>query len=105
MLPTIEQHVEWITDCIGYMSARNYTRIEATQAAEQDWWDHVQDAAQIGLKATTDSWYVGANITGKKRCSCPIWAVSRPIAVNVPMSPAPITPVSPSPKTPAWGGA
>lgn len=71
MLPTIEQHVEWITDCIGYMSARNYTRIEATQAAEQDWWDHVQDAAQVGLKATTDSWYVGANITGKKRVFMP----------------------------------
>ena len=71
MLPTIEQHVEWITDCIGYMSARNYTRVEATQAAEQDWWDHVQDAAQVGLKATTDSWYVGANITGKKRVFMP----------------------------------
>ena len=29
MLPTIEQHVEWITDCIGHLVSHSYTRIEA----------------------------------------------------------------------------
>ena len=71
MLPTIEQHVDWIADCIGYMNAGNYRCIEATGEAERDWWDHVQEVGNIGLKAATDSWYVGANIEGKPRVFMP----------------------------------
>ncbi len=71
MLPTIEQHVEWITDCIGFMNERNYSRIEASASAEKEWWDHVQEVAAIGLKASTDSWYMGANVAGKARVFMP----------------------------------
>jgi cyclohexanone monooxygenase len=71
MLPTIEQHVEWITDCIGFMNERNLTRIEASAAAEKEWWDHVQDVAAVGLKASTESWYMGANVAGKARVFMP----------------------------------
>ena len=71
MLPTIEQHVDWITDCIDYMRARDYTSIEAEGEAEKAWWDHVQDAAAVGLKATTDSWYLGANVADKPRVFMP----------------------------------
>jgi len=71
MLPTIEQHVEWVTDCIGYMQTRNYTSIEAQGAAERDWWNHVQDVAKVGLKSTTDSWYIGANVADKPRVFMP----------------------------------
>ena len=71
MLPTIEQHVDWIADCIGYMNAGNYRCIEATLEAEKDWWEHVQEVGSVGLKAATDSWYVGANIEGKPRVFMP----------------------------------
>jgi cyclohexanone monooxygenase len=71
MIPTIEQHVEWITDCIDHMTARNYTSIEAEADAEKAWWDHVQEGAKVGLKATTDSWYLGANVAGKARVFMP----------------------------------
>jgi len=71
MLPTIEQHVEWIADCIGYMNARNYRCIEATKEAEKEWWEHCQDVASVGIKGTTDSWYIGANIEGKPRVFMP----------------------------------
>ncbi|MHC4067376.1 MAG: flavin-containing monooxygenase [Planctomycetota bacterium] len=73
MLPTIEQHVDWIADCLAYMKARNYTAIEAEGDAEKVWWEHVQDVAVEGLKATTDSWYLGANVSGKPRVFMPYY--------------------------------
>jgi cation diffusion facilitator CzcD-associated flavoprotein CzcO len=73
MLPTIEQHVEWISDCLGYMKAREYTLIEAENTAEKAWWEHVQEVAGKGLKASTDSWYLGANVSGKPRVFMPYY--------------------------------
>ncbi len=71
MLPTIEQHVDWIVDCIAYMRGGNYTSIEAEPAAEAEWWEHVQEAGRVGLKTSTDSWYLGANVEGKARVFMP----------------------------------
>ena len=71
MLPSIEQHVEWITDCIHYVLDARGNRIEATADAEANWWSHVQDVGKLGLKQTTDSWYTGANIKGKPRVFMP----------------------------------
>ncbi len=73
MIPTIEQHVDWIADCLAYMKDRNYTAIEAEPEAEKAWWDHHQEIAKIGLKTTTDSWYLGANVHGKARVFMPYY--------------------------------
>ncbi len=37
MIVAIEQHVEWIADCIGYLSDRQVGAIEATEDAENAW--------------------------------------------------------------------
>ena len=71
MLPHIEQQINWISDCIGYMQERNYRQIAVEPQAEIDWWDHVQEVGAVGLKATVDSWYIGANIEGKARGMMP----------------------------------
>jgi len=63
----LEQNVEWITDCIGYMRERKLTRIEATSEAEAQWTEHVLEAADATLLPDVDSWFMGANIPGKKR--------------------------------------
>ena len=63
----LEQNVEWITACIAYMRAHGYSRIEATQAAEDAWTEHVLESADETLLTKTDSWFMGANIPGKKR--------------------------------------
>ncbi len=73
MLPTIEQHVDWIADCLDYMRARGYAAIEAEPEAEAAWWRHHQDIAAEGLKTTTDSWYMGANVAGKARVFMPYY--------------------------------
>ena len=71
MLPTIEQHVEWIADCIGYMRERNFRRIEATPDAETAWVARVNEIAAGTLFPTANSWYLGANIPGKPRVFMP----------------------------------
>ncbi|QIK05015.1 NAD(P)/FAD-dependent oxidoreductase [Streptomyces sp. ID38640] len=63
----IEQHVEWITDCIAHLRRRGITEIDATPRAEADWCTHVADLAAQTLYPSVDSWYMGANVPGKPR--------------------------------------
>jgi cyclohexanone monooxygenase len=71
MLPSIEQHVDWIADCLGYLRDRGAARIEASVDAEDAWVSHVNELADASLRSTTDSWYLGANIPGKPRVFMP----------------------------------
>jgi cyclohexanone monooxygenase len=71
MLPTIEQHVEWIADCIGYLHDQGLSRIEATPDAETAWVARVNEIADGTLFPTCDSWYLGANVPGKPRVFMP----------------------------------
>ena len=71
-MPTaIEQNVEWIGDCIAYMRERGADVIEATEEAEDAWVDHVVEVAEQTLYPKANSWYMGANIPGKKRIFMP----------------------------------
>jgi cyclohexanone monooxygenase len=71
-MPTaIEQHVEWISDCIAHVREHGLTSIEATGDAEEEWVDYVRSVAETTLYPLASSWYVGANIPGKKRIFMP----------------------------------
>ena len=61
----IEQHVDWITDCINYLEENNIEAIEATTEAEDTWSKYVSDMANKTLFVKTKSWYTGGNIDGK----------------------------------------
>lgn len=68
----IEQHVEWITDCIAHMRTMGCDRIEAQPGAVDEWGQHVREAADATLLPTVKhSWYLGANIPGKPRVFMP----------------------------------
>jgi cation diffusion facilitator CzcD-associated flavoprotein CzcO len=67
----IEQHVEWIADCISYLREQGLTRVEATAEAEEAWVEHVHEVAESTLFPRANSWYLGANIPGKKRVFMP----------------------------------
>ena len=71
MLPSIEQHVEWIADCLAYMRDNVLHRIEPERAAEESWVAHAGEVAGGSLRSTCSSWYVGANIPGKPRVFMP----------------------------------
>ncbi len=71
MMVSIEQHVDWVADCLTHLRAEGMTTIEPTETAEAGWMTHVDDGAQITLFARADSWYMGANVPGKPRVLLP----------------------------------
>ena len=71
MLISIEQHVDWITDCLERLREQNVKTIEAEAQAEADWVAHVNEIADQTLFPRANSWYVGANVPGKPRVFMP----------------------------------
>jgi cation diffusion facilitator CzcD-associated flavoprotein CzcO len=71
MLVAIEQHVDWVADCIAYLRQRDLASIEPTVEAEDAWVDHVNEVANRTLFPTANSWYMGANVPGKPRVFMP----------------------------------
>ncbi len=68
----IEQHVEWITDCIAHMRQHGLKRIEPNDEAMDSWVEQVNAAANATLLPDAKhSWYLGANIPGKPRVFMP----------------------------------
>jgi cyclohexanone monooxygenase len=71
MIVSIEQHVDWIADCIAYMRERGLQIMEATEDAEEKWVAHVNEVAHTTLYPQANSWYMGANIPGKPQIFMP----------------------------------
>ncbi|WP_345383266.1 NAD(P)/FAD-dependent oxidoreductase [Pseudonocardia yuanmonensis] len=68
MLVSIEQHVDWITDCLAALAGRT---IEAEEQAQEQWTAHVAEVGAQTLMHRADSWYLGANVPGKPRVLLP----------------------------------
>jgi cation diffusion facilitator CzcD-associated flavoprotein CzcO len=73
MVVCVEQHVEWIGACLSYLREHGCTTIEATEAAQDEWVEHVNKVANgtMFTAPTCNSWYLGANIPGKERVFMP----------------------------------
>ena len=71
MMVSIEQHVDWIMDCIEHMREAGLTSIEPTPEAEAQWGEHVVAVADLTLYPKANSWYMGANVKGKPRVILP----------------------------------
>ncbi len=68
----IEQHVEWITDCISHMRDNDIAHIEPTEDSMDKWIEHVNEAANATLMPyAKHTWYFGANVPGKPRVFMP----------------------------------
>jgi cyclohexanone monooxygenase len=65
MLPSIEQHCEWITECIRTLREQGKGEIEAEPDAENAWMEHNREVGDTHLRSSTASWYTGENIEGK----------------------------------------
>jgi cyclohexanone monooxygenase len=68
---SIEQHVDWITDCIDHLRKARRTTIEATQEAQDHWVAHVNEIVGGTLLPRANSWWMSANIAGKPRAFLP----------------------------------
>jgi cyclohexanone monooxygenase len=71
MIVSIEQHVDWIADCVAYMRDRGLEAMEANKDAEEKWVTHVNEVAHTTLYPQANSWYMGANIPGKPQIFMP----------------------------------
>jgi cation diffusion facilitator CzcD-associated flavoprotein CzcO len=68
----IEQHVDWITQCIGHMRSRGLSKVEPSERAVEHWLERVRAAADATLLPKAHhSWYLGANVPGKPRIFMP----------------------------------
>lgn len=71
MIVSIEQHVDWIADCLVHMRRQGVATMEASGEAEDKWVAHVNEVAHGTLYPQANSWYMGANIPGKPRIFMP----------------------------------
>jgi cyclohexanone monooxygenase len=71
VVTSIEQHVDFVMDCIRHMNEHGAEAVEVTPEAEQRWVEHVNELALATLHPRAKSWYMGANIPGKPRVFLP----------------------------------
>jgi cation diffusion facilitator CzcD-associated flavoprotein CzcO len=57
----IEQNVDWVTDLILFMRDQNLVKVVASEAAEEEWTEHVLETAEKMLFSKVDSWFMGMN--------------------------------------------
>lgn len=81
MIQSIEQHADWMVDCMSHMRETGAETIEPAPEEEDAWVEHVNEVADISLRSTCSSWYVGANIPGRPRVFMP-YIGGFPIYVN-----------------------
>ena len=64
----LEQHVEWIGECITHLRDSGYRTIEAQPEAQQDWIEHITSlvAPTVLVHSSCNSWYNGGNVPGKR---------------------------------------
>jgi cyclohexanone monooxygenase len=67
VVKSIEQHVDFIAECITSMRAQGQSVIEADADAEAAWVAHVDAIASETVFKSCNSWYLGSNIPGKPR--------------------------------------
>lgn len=71
MIISIEQHVDWIYECLQYMKKNKISEIEASSIAENDWAEYNGSVAKDHIRSSCNSWYMGSNIEGKPNIFMP----------------------------------
>jgi cation diffusion facilitator CzcD-associated flavoprotein CzcO len=68
---SIDQHVDWIGDCIAYLKKNKIKALEPTEASQEAWGEHVAEVGSKTLFTKANNWYLGANVPGKPRVFLP----------------------------------
>jgi len=71
MIQAIEQHVDWMLDCMAHLRDVGAATVEPIQTYEDEWIEHVNEVSKVSLRSTCSSWYVGTNIAGRPRVFMP----------------------------------
>src|SRR5215470_8609550 len=65
MAVSIEQHVDWVVERLAALRDAGFTTMEATEAAQAGWAQHMADCSRLTLHRLANTWYTGANVPGK----------------------------------------
>jgi|APGre2960657444_1045066.scaffolds.fasta_scaffold21598_2 cyclohexanone monooxygenase len=71
MMISIEQHIDWITDCISHMKDNGLATVEADKKAQAEWVEHSNEVGMSTLYPLANSYYMGTNVPGKARAFLP----------------------------------
>jgi cyclohexanone monooxygenase len=71
MVVSIEQHVDWICECLTHLREHDIESVEPSIEAQEAWVAHVNKTAAATLFPLAKSWYLGDNIPGKPRVFMP----------------------------------
>ncbi|MCL4136944.1 UNVERIFIED_CONTAM: hypothetical protein GTU68_059543 [Idotea baltica] len=71
MMVSIEQHVDFVCDCLQHMRDAQKVTVEADATAQEHWVAHVNEVANATLFPKGGSWYLGANVEGKPQVFMP----------------------------------
>jgi cation diffusion facilitator CzcD-associated flavoprotein CzcO len=63
----VELQGDWVVDMLDHLRQRNWARFEATALADEAWRTKVLETVDGTLFPRADSWWIGANIPGKRR--------------------------------------
>ncbi|MTL12506.1 NAD(P)-binding protein [Nocardia seriolae] len=66
-----EQQLDWVLTLIQHCRAKGIRTVAAREDAAVKWTDHLLEVAEGTLFIKANSWYMGANIEGKKRVFMP----------------------------------
>ncbi|WP_040803992.1 flavin-containing monooxygenase [Nocardia concava] len=66
-----EQQLDWVLALVEHCRAKGIRTVAAREDAAVKWTDHLLEVAEGTLFVKADSWYMGANIEGKKRVFMP----------------------------------
>jgi cyclohexanone monooxygenase len=69
MVMAVEQHVNWIGECLCYLRENGYRAVDASTEAQDAWVEHVASLVRGTIRASDscNSWYLGANVPDKPR--------------------------------------
>jgi cation diffusion facilitator CzcD-associated flavoprotein CzcO len=62
-----EAQVNWISEAVTYLDTHGYAAIEATPDSVDGWVTECARRAESTLFTKANSWYMGANVSGKPR--------------------------------------
>jgi cation diffusion facilitator CzcD-associated flavoprotein CzcO len=62
-----EPQVDWVTRLISWMAEHEYSVVDTTAAAEDEWIEHVHSGLQGKLLEKAESWAFGSNVAGSAR--------------------------------------
>ena len=71
MIVSIEQHVEWVADCIAHLRDEGIAAIEPNPEAQEAWARHAEEVGNATLYPPRTPGYMGANVPGKPRVFMP----------------------------------